>query len=132
MTRLSFWHNTTYPLKESALTMMTPTYFSCYRMFGYNLAAAHLGLRHVVAHSFAVSDVYSGGEGWPLIDAVPPEDVCHNFPPSEYPHVIHYCHHYHLGKVRPRYPDKHAMCFYLIDKSPHLTFVLSLTTVVHW
>lgn len=69
-------------------------------MFGYNLAAAHLGLRHTVAHSFAVSDVFSGGEGWPLIDAVPAEDVCHNFPPSEYPHVIHYCQRYFLGKVR--------------------------------
>ncbi|KAG7354688.1 hypothetical protein IV203_004044 [Nitzschia inconspicua] len=67
-------------------------------MFGYNLAAAHLGLRHTIAHSFAVSDIFSGGEGWPLIDAVPAEDVCHNFPPSEYPHVIHYCQRYFLGK----------------------------------
>jgi hypothetical protein len=78
---------------------------SLYRMFGYNLAAAHLGLRHTVAHSFAVSDVYSGGEGWPLIDAIPAEDICHNFPPSEYPHVIHYCQHYQLGKVRNRYTN---------------------------
>jgi hypothetical protein len=71
-----------------------------YRMFGYNLAAAHLGLRHIVAHSFAVSDVYAEGEGWTLIDAVPAKDVCHNFPPNAYPHVIHYCQpHYLLGKV---------------------------------
>ena len=74
--------------------------FCFHRMFAYNLAAAHLGLRHTVAHSFAVSDVFSGGEGWPLIDAVPAEDVCHNFPRSEYPHVIHYCQKYFLGKVR--------------------------------
>ena len=32
-------------------------------MFAYNLAAAHLGLRHTVAHSFAVSDTWAGGEG---------------------------------------------------------------------
>ncbi|MGK3761985.1 MAG: hypothetical protein ACI8RD_014303 [Bacillariaceae sp.] len=32
-------------------------------MFGYNLAAAHLGLRHTISHSFAVSDPWAGGEG---------------------------------------------------------------------
>jgi hypothetical protein len=67
-------------------------------MFGYNLAAAHLGLRHTVAHSFMVSDVFAGGEGWKLIDAIPAEDICDNFPKSEYPHVIHYCQRYFLGK----------------------------------
>jgi hypothetical protein len=67
-------------------------------MFGYNLAAAHLGLRHTVAQSFAVSDVKAGGEGFPLVHAVPKENVCHNFPSSEYPHVIHYCQRYYLGK----------------------------------
>jgi hypothetical protein len=67
-------------------------------MFGFNLAAAHLGLRHTVAHSFMVSDVRAGGEGWKLIDAIPAKDVCHNFPKSEYPHVIHYCQRYYLGK----------------------------------
>lgn len=67
-------------------------------MFAYNLAAAHLGLRHTVAHSFMVSDVFAGGEGWKLIDAVPAEKVCHHFPKSEYPHVIHYCQRYFVGK----------------------------------
>ncbi|OEU14080.1 hypothetical protein FRACYDRAFT_226996 [Fragilariopsis cylindrus CCMP1102] len=67
-------------------------------MFGYNLAAAHLGLRHTVAHSFAVSDPWAGGEGWPLIDKVPKENICKNFPKSEYPHVIHYCQRYYIGK----------------------------------
>lgn len=32
-------------------------------MFSYNLAAAHLGLKHTVAHSFQVSDPWAGGEG---------------------------------------------------------------------
>jgi hypothetical protein len=67
-------------------------------MFGYNLAAAHLGLRHTVAHSFMVSDVWSGGEGWNLLDSVSNEDMCHNFPKSQYPHVIHYCQRYYIGK----------------------------------
>ena len=42
-------------------------------MFGYNLAAAHLGLRHTVAHSFAVSDPWAGGEGMPRLSV--PVDV---------------------------------------------------------
>lgn len=67
-------------------------------MFGYNLAAAHLGLRHTIAHSFMVSDMWAGMEGWDLVTAVDAKDVCHNFPKSEYPHVIHYCQRYHIGK----------------------------------
>jgi hypothetical protein len=66
--------------------------------FGYNLAAAHHGLRHTIAQSFMVSDIFAGGEGWALIDQVPAKDVCHHFPPSEYPHVIHYCQRYYVGK----------------------------------
>jgi hypothetical protein len=67
-------------------------------MFGYNLAAAHLGLRHTVAFSFMVSAVSAVGEGWEYIHNVPNEDICHSFPKSEYPHVIHYCQHYYIGK----------------------------------
>eukprot|EP00980_Cylindrotheca_fusiformis_P020975 scaffold7987_cov200-Cylindrotheca_fusiformis.AAC.4 len=67
-------------------------------MFAFNIAAAHLGLRHTLAFSFMVSDVGTGGEGWPLVDNVDPKDVCDNFPKSEYPHVIHYCQRYVLGK----------------------------------
>ena len=67
-------------------------------MFGYNLAAAHLGLRHTIAQSFAVSDILAGGEGFLLVDEVPAKDVCHNYPQSQLPHVIHYCQRYFLGK----------------------------------
>ena len=67
-------------------------------MFGYNLAAAHLGLRHTIAKSFMVSDQWAGMEGWQLVTAVDKKDVCHNFPKSEYPHVIHYCQRYYIGK----------------------------------
>lgn len=45
-----------------------------------------------------VSDTFAGGEGWKLIDQVPGKDICHHFPKSEYPHVIHYCQRYFLGK----------------------------------
>jgi hypothetical protein len=51
-------------------------------MFGYNLAAAHLGLCHIIANSFAMTDIWSSREGWPLIDNVPAEDMCHNVPQS--------------------------------------------------
>jgi peptidyl serine alpha-galactosyltransferase len=67
-------------------------------MFGYNLAAAHLGLRHTITHSFMVSDMWAGMEGWSLVTNVDAKDVCHNFPHSEYPHVIHYCQRYSIGK----------------------------------
>eukprot|EP00537_Pseudo-nitzschia_pungens_P010805 CAMPEP_0172387108 /NCGR_PEP_ID=MMETSP1061-20121228/4502_1 /TAXON_ID=37318 /ORGANISM="Pseudo-nitzschia pungens, Strain cf. pungens" /LENGTH=568 /DNA_ID=CAMNT_0013116677 /DNA_START=57 /DNA_END=1763 /DNA_ORIENTATION=+ len=66
-------------------------------MFAYNFAIAHLGLRHTVAFSFMVSDVWSGGEGWPLIDKVNETNICTNYPKSELPHVIHYCQRYYLG-----------------------------------
>ena len=68
-------------------------------MFGYNLAAAHLQLKHMIAFSFMVSDIYAGGEGWKLVDQVPQDtDMCHGYPPAERPHVIHYCQKYGLGK----------------------------------
>ena len=67
-------------------------------MFAYNLAAAHLGIRHTIAHSFMVSDPWAGGEGWPLIDKTPDRKICKNFPASELPHAIHYCQRYFVGK----------------------------------
>jgi hypothetical protein len=66
-------------------------------MFGYNLAAAHLGLRHTIAKSFMVSDIWAA-EGWGLVESVDNQDICHNFPKSRYPHVIHYCQRYYIGK----------------------------------
>lgn len=53
-------------------------------MFAFNIAAAHLGLRHTLAFSFMVSDVGTGGEGWPLVEKVDANDVCHNYPKTEY------------------------------------------------
>lgn len=67
-------------------------------MFGYNLAAAHLELRHTIAHTFMVSDTTSAGEGWILVDKVETKDVCNNYPKESLPHVLHYCQDYGLGK----------------------------------
>jgi hypothetical protein len=53
-------------------------------MFGFNLAAAHNGLRHTLAFSFMVSDTTAGGEGWKLIEGVPAENMCENYPKSQY------------------------------------------------
>lgn len=66
--------------------------------FAYNLAAAHLDLRHTIAQSFMVSDVFAVDEGWKPIDDVPANDICRHVPKSSYPHVLHYCQHYYLGK----------------------------------
>ncbi|KAL3942139.1 MAG: hypothetical protein SGBAC_003601 [Bacillariaceae sp.] len=67
-------------------------------MYAFNSAAAHLRLRHTIAFSFMVSYFAAGGEGWPLVEKVDAKDVCHHFPKSEYPHVIHYCQRYGIGK----------------------------------
>ena len=67
-------------------------------MFAYNLAIAHLGMRHTVAHSFHASDPRAGGEAWKLLDKVPESQICRDFPVSEMPHVMHYCQRYYLGK----------------------------------
>ena len=67
-------------------------------MFGYCLAAAHLNLPHRVAHSFMVSDVGAGGEGWKLVDEIPSNRVCRDPPQERFPHVLHYCQRYMLGK----------------------------------
>ena len=67
-------------------------------MFAYNLAVAHLEMPHSIARSFAVSDPRVGGEGWKLLENIPDSKICHNYPVSEMPHVMHYCQRYYLGK----------------------------------
>ena len=66
-------------------------------MFGYNLAAAHLQLRHTIAHSFMVSEpMVMNGEGWGLVDKVETKDVCNDYPKELLPHVLHYCQNYRV------------------------------------
>lgn len=72
-------------------------------MYGWSLAAAHLGLPHTLAESFMVSSVdVSSGEGWPLIDALGDDEICDYSTLKEkedkLPYVMHYCQNYWLGK----------------------------------
>ena len=71
-------------------------------MFAYCIAAAHLGLQHQIVDSLMVSNTGAGGEGWPMVDALPRENHCniarshgheheHDHP---VPSVIHYCQRY--------------------------------------
>ena len=72
-------------------------------MYGWSLAAAHLGLLHTLAKSFMVSSVdVSSGEGWWLIDALGDDEICNYSTLKEkedkLPYVMHYCQNYWLGK----------------------------------
>lgn len=72
-------------------------------MYGWSLAAAHLGLPHTLAESFMVSAVDIGsGEGWPLVDVLEDDEVCEYSTLKEkedkLPYVMHYCQNYWLGK----------------------------------
>jgi hypothetical protein len=77
-------------------------------MFAFNIAAAHLGLRHTLAFSFMVSDVGTGGEGWPLVDEVDPKDVCDNFPKTEY--VSTSSSRYYTHEARLLFLLTHPLC----------------------
>ncbi|CAB1116688.1 unnamed protein product [Ectocarpus sp. CCAP 1310/34] len=70
-------------------------------MYGFCIAAAHIGLRHRVAYGLMVSDAgMPGKEGWPLVDqlgtsACDPDSVDHwrgSLPP-----IVHYCQMYRVG-----------------------------------
>jgi hypothetical protein len=67
-----------------------------------------LGLRHTLAFSFMVSDVGTGGEGWPLVDKVDPKDVCDNFPKSEY--VSTSSSRYYIHEARLFFLLTHPLC----------------------
>lgn len=72
-------------------------------MYAYCIAAAHLKLPHQLIDSLMVSNPGNGGEGWPLIDAIPPEETC-SFAKgpdhTEYalPSVLHLCQRYSIGE----------------------------------
>ena len=50
-------------------------------MFGYCVASAHLKLPHTMIKSIVVSTTETQREGWPLIDALPDDQICD--PPSD-------------------------------------------------
>jgi hypothetical protein len=72
-------------------------------MYAYCIAAAHLKLRHQLIDSLMVSNPSTGGEGWPLIDAIPPEETCGFASGSDHskyplPSVLHMCQRYSVGE----------------------------------
>ena len=72
-------------------------------MYAYCIAAAHLGLRHQIVDSLMISNTNTGGEGWPLIDAIPPSEMCEfaRHPDSSkypLPTLVHLCQRYCVGE----------------------------------
>lgn len=71
-------------------------------MFAFCIAAAHLKLPHQMISSLMISDIGATGEGWPLIDAIPAEEVCKfavdpNHAQYALPNVVHLCQRHAMG-----------------------------------
>jgi hypothetical protein len=71
-------------------------------MYAYCIAAAHLGLKHQMVDSLMISGTNLGGEGWPLIDKIPHDEMCdfaRHPDHSKYalPSVVHFCQRYSVG-----------------------------------
>jgi hypothetical protein len=71
-------------------------------MYAYCIAAAHLGLKHMLIDSLMASNPGTGGEAWELVDRIPPNEVCdfaQNPDTSKYavPSVLHMCQRYSVG-----------------------------------
>jgi peptidyl serine alpha-galactosyltransferase len=72
-------------------------------MYAYCIAAAHLGLKHQLVNSLMVSNPGIGGEAWPLVDKIPPEEMCEfaKDPDNDkyaLPSVVHMCQRYSVGQ----------------------------------
>jgi len=73
-------------------------------MFAFSQAAISAKLPHQLINSLMVSDTHSGnGEGWPLIDRMPADQVCQIAREADHtkyglPYVVHLCQRYSLGK----------------------------------
>jgi peptidyl serine alpha-galactosyltransferase len=71
-------------------------------MYAYCIAAAHLGLKHGIVDSLMASNPGAGGEAWPLVDKIPPEESCDfgRHPDHQkyaLPSVVHLCQRYSVG-----------------------------------
>jgi peptidyl serine alpha-galactosyltransferase len=71
-------------------------------MYAYCIAAAHLELRHQIVDSLMISNTNTGGEGWPLVDKIPPGEMCDfaaHPDQNKYalPSVVHLCQRYSVG-----------------------------------
>jgi peptidyl serine alpha-galactosyltransferase len=72
-------------------------------MYAYCIAAAHLGLKHQLIDSLMASNPDIGGEAWPLVDIIPPEEMCEfaKDPDNDkyaLPSVVHMCQRYSVGQ----------------------------------
>jgi hypothetical protein len=83
-------------------------------MFGYSIAAAHLGLKHQLALGLMISNPDVDREGWQFLQDVAPQDLAlHRPKPAELPNVLHYCQNYAVGNffVSKYYiPDNFLTC----------------------
>jgi hypothetical protein len=73
-------------------------------MYAYCIAAAHLGLKHMIIDSLMVSNPGTGGEAWPLVDKIPPAESCDFGKQPDHqkyalPNVIHLCQRYSVGDL---------------------------------
>jgi peptidyl serine alpha-galactosyltransferase len=72
-------------------------------MYAYCIAAAHLGLKHQLVDSLMASNPDIGGEAWPLVDKIPPQELCEfaKDPDNDkyaLPSVVHMCQRYSVGQ----------------------------------
>lgn len=72
-------------------------------MYAFCIAAAHLKLRHQLIDSLMVSKPSTGGEGWELVDEIPPGEMCEFAKKPDQtkyalPSVIHLCQRYAVGE----------------------------------
>ena len=93
-------------------------------MYAYCIAAAHLGLPHMMIDSLMVSSAGVGGEGWPLVNDIPSEEVCTfaQHPDNDkypVPNVVHYCQRYAVDKY-----------FWGKRKTPHSIFTCDAPMLV--
>lgn len=71
-------------------------------MYAFCIAAAHLELPFQLIDSLMISNVGAGGEGWPMIDELPHEDLCEFAKKPKHeehpiPSLIHLCQRYSVG-----------------------------------
>lgn len=88
-------------------------------MFAFCIAAAHLGLKHQLIDSLMVSNTDAQGEGWPLIDKIPNDEMCNFARTPDHsvyalPTVVHLCQRYAVGEEwffgKRRFPTDFFEC----------------------
>ena len=103
-------------------------------MYGYCMAAAHLGLKHQMARGMMISNInMPEGEGWSFL----PKDP-HACEVSRYhatvPNVIHFCQRYAIGNYfinKYLFPTDILSCDFPLMELPPMT-ILQDTWYSHW